>query len=362
MKSHQPFHWFAEFYEIIGKGGFDVVIGNPPYVEYSRKNSIYKIKNYQTDNCSNLYAFVMERATFLSQKTGVLGLIVPMSITSIRDYQDLRTYLEKYYYIQWISNHAIRPTSLFVGISQRVSIFIGKKGQKNNPTIYTTHYLRNKTETSYLFQQMSWQYMSDMRFDGIIPKTGYSLEISILNKIMDIWNELNDFSMVTKYQMFIKDYGETYWIFPFSFTPYLHQVKSFKEIFCISINNLKILTTLYNSNLFYWFYTLISDCWHFGKWHMRQFGATASQFSKIESQLIMYHDSLMDSYKKNRIIRFDSRINGDLYEYKVSKSKPIIDEIDKVLAKYYGFTEEELDYIINYDIKYRMGAEFEGEE
>ena len=38
-------------------------------------------------------------------------------------------------------------------------------------------------------------------------------------------------------------------------------------------------------------------------------------------------------------------------------SKPIIDEIDKVLAKHYGFTDEELDFIINYDIKYRMGDE-----
>jgi len=26
-----------------------------------------------------------------------------------------------------------------------------------------------------------------------------------------------------------------------------------------------------------------------------------------------------------------------------------------VLAKHYGFTDEELDFIINYDIKYRMG-------
>ena len=38
-------------------------------------------------------------------------------------------------------------------------------------------------------------------------------------------------------------------------------------------------------------------------------------------------------------------------------SKPIIDKIDKVSAKHYGFTEEELDFIINYDIKYRMGDE-----
>ncbi len=38
-------------------------------------------------------------------------------------------------------------------------------------------------------------------------------------------------------------------------------------------------------------------------------------------------------------------------------AKPIFDEIDTVLARYYGFTEEELDFIINYDIKYRMGRE-----
>ena len=30
--SHQPFHWFVEFYGIMHKGGFDVIIGNPPYV------------------------------------------------------------------------------------------------------------------------------------------------------------------------------------------------------------------------------------------------------------------------------------------------------------------------------------------
>src|SRR6266566_3880871 len=35
QQSHQPFHWFVEFYGIMKSGGFDVIIGNPPYVEYS---------------------------------------------------------------------------------------------------------------------------------------------------------------------------------------------------------------------------------------------------------------------------------------------------------------------------------------
>jgi hypothetical protein len=33
-----------------------------------------------------------------------------------------------------------------------------------------------------------------------------------------------------------------------------------------------------------------------------------------------------------------------------------------LLAQHYGFTQEELDFIINYDIKYRMGKELEGGE
>ena len=39
----------------------------------------------------------------------------------------------------------------------------------------------------------------------------------------------------------------------------------------------------------------------------------------------------------------------------MKRSKLIIDEIDELLAKHCGFTEEELDFIINYDIKYRLG-------
>ncbi len=49
-------------------------------------------------------------------------------------------------------------------------------------------------------------------------------------------------------------------------------------------------------------------------------------------------------------------------EYKIGKSKKYIDEIDKVLARHYGFTDEELDFIINYDIKYRIGDELNNEE
>jgi hypothetical protein len=49
-------------------------------------------------------------------------------------------------------------------------------------------------------------------------------------------------------------------------------------------------------------------------------------------------------------------------EFYPAESKPILDEIDSVLARHYGFTDEELDFIINYDIKYRLGRDTEKEE
>jgi hypothetical protein len=39
------------------------------------------------------------------------------------------------------------------------------------------------------------------------------------------------------------------------------------------------------------------------------------------------------------------------------RSKAIIDEIDHALGIHYGLTDDETDFIINYDIKYRMGKE-----
>ena len=71
------------------------------------------------------------------------------------------------------------------------------------------------------------------------------------------------------------------------------------------------------------------------------------------------YDIKQNSYISTRNTKYD---DIELESFRIKLSKPIIDEIDKVLAKHYGFTEEELDFIINYDIKYRMGDELNDSE
>ena len=74
----------------------------------------------------------------------------------------------------------------------------------------------------------------------------------------------------------------------------------------------------------------------------------------------------MMSYEANKVVNtqfIKTKQKESIFEsFNPQLSKPIIDEIDNVLASHYGFTEEELDFIINYDIKYRMGDELNENE
>ena len=82
MKSHQPFHWFVEFYGIIHSGGFKVIIGNPPWKEYAAVKKDYTVKNYRVERSGNLYALCSERSLQLLAPQGSFSFIVQLPMGS----------------------------------------------------------------------------------------------------------------------------------------------------------------------------------------------------------------------------------------------------------------------------------------
>jgi len=56
------------------------------------------------------------------------------------------------------------------------------------------------------------------------------------------------------------------------------------------------------------------------------------------------------------------QISGEEINFDVAQAKPIIDELDTLLAFHYGFSDEELDFVLSYDIKYRVAAHGAAEE
>ena len=107
-----------------------------------------------------------------------------------------------------------------------------------------------------------------------------------------------------------------------------------------------------NSNLFNWFLKVYSDCRNLNKREVESFPLPFASLMS-DKKVAMLADRLMEDLRATSEMR-------DMGGLRIQciiprKCKPIIDEIDELLAKHYGFTEEELDFIINYDIKYRMG-------
>jgi hypothetical protein len=77
----KPFNWQEEFPEVFAQGGFDCIIGNPPYVgarELDQRDKDYFGKNYQSAKDQyDLYSLFIEKGVKLMRINGNLGFIVP---------------------------------------------------------------------------------------------------------------------------------------------------------------------------------------------------------------------------------------------------------------------------------------------
>ena len=107
---------------------------------------------------------------------------------------------------------------------------------------------------------------------------------------------------------------------------------------------------------------MYSDAYHCGRDLILSFPLDLDTISHaVPEQLRELNQDVMKDMKANcRRRRIQYRTGWIEYDEFYSRlSKSIIDEIDRVLARHNGFTDEELDFISNYDIKYRLGKESE---
>jgi len=369
-ESFKPFHWCVEFMEIFKDEGFDVVIGNPPYVEYKGKLADeYPIEDYFTKKCKNLYAYILEKSIDLLRQRGRFGLIIPLSAFCTDRMVPLQNFVLKRCDNIHISNYAIRPGKLFEGADQRLSIIVANADSKKKmKKVYTTNYNRWDTEKrDNLFNLIEYTDASEHYFEGSIPKIGNEISKKIITKIK-LKKETPHFFQDKSSKILYYHNAPRYWIRAMDFKPYFWNERDGEILSShnkkIEINpkySLKTLVSILNSSLFYFHFILYSNCRDLTSREINNFGVGLDVMDKdIVRNLEKLCDELMEDYKKNSIRKeCHYKTTGKVIydEFYPKKSKHIIDRIDRELAKHYGFTEEELDFIINYDIKYRMGKE-----
>ena len=365
VKSHQPFHWFVEFYGIMSKGGFDVVVGNPPYVEYRTIKDSYSVRGLMTEKCGNLYAMLMERSITMV-KNGRFGMIVPVSGACTDGFRPLRAFLAGAGDLV-VSHFNDRPSRLFDGIEHcRLSIFLLKVGPGVGSVFSTTYNKWQATERDTLFQKLAFIESTRADSDGILPKFGHSLEPSMLQKFHGTPSTVKSSAKRSAPESIFYTRKLSNFVQILDFVPAIYDAadelrkpSELKEIkFDGQLDRYGTLAFL-NSTLFYWLITLFSDCRNLNKREIEMTRLNLDDKDGIRRLANIAQELMGDIKANSEMLTINYQKMGSLRIQSTYPrlSKAIIDRIDRVLAEHYGFTEEELDFIINYDIKYRMGRD-----
>lgn len=375
LKSHQPFHWLAEFYQIIvGNGGFDVIIGNPPYVEFPSKDVFYKFPALKSYNCGNLYGCCIERGYQIGKEDGRFSFIIPVAITCSKRMEAVNDIMKKRSKFLLFANFDDRPGKLFEMIEHlRATIFIAHR-QKTvvDQTILASKYNRWYTQNRpLLFNSLEFVNVTTFVKSFTIPKFSKEIECSINSKLLSYTRTISSSygaepqnSIYYRaagggYFLLIKTKKSLTWI-----NGILEDVKAEKAIALNrNVSNSNIAAVL-SSSLFYWNYIGYTDCRNLTKSFIDSFpcsDAIVTDDTLSHIGTCLFDDYEANSFKKDTYYKSTGR-NVIYFEYYPKLSKNIIDKIDSRLAFLYGFTEEELDFIINYDIKYRMGDELNANE
>jgi hypothetical protein len=371
-QTHKPFHWLVDFHRIMAGGGFDVIIGNPPYIELKEVDT-FGIRNYKCFSAGNLYAVMLERCAALAPNTGRLGFIVPVSSISTDRYEPLQRLLAKRSLLVY-SSYDDRPSRLFDGLEHiRLTIHLFCNAEVADGTHYSSRY--NKWAApfrSVLFPTLGLQRAMPALVPGTLPKLCSPLEVSIINKLRAENYQLGLACNRHSEHAIFYSRKVGYFLQVLDFEPRVLDGKGrkrppseFKALYFDSSCAANAALCTLNSTLFYWFVTVFSDCRHVNKREVEAFpfkvdraikGKLGQELSRLATKLMKD----LQSHSENREMTFaHDALTVQCIIPRFSKS--IIDEIDAALANYFGFTDEEVDFIINYDIKYRLGADTDAE-
>lgn len=395
-------HWNVDFVNIIENGGFDVVIGNPPYIEdkdyapqdlriikrfRSDKKSIKFPTFYRSMDAGNTHAYFIERSLKLMNSDGKFGFIVPISLISTDRMSSIRQVIhdlssEVAYY-----NFDDRPGKIFSGIEHcRSTIVITKKGNGVNSVTTSKYHRWLSKDRPNLFDNLYTSSFELTEKGALIPKLGCDIEQNILKKIKDqsAGKTLKDFQTKVGKKIWYHNTPQ-YWIHA-HFDEYVPKVEYYKN-FRIDKNTRKIeplgspyeiritdqykpleftgslapvVAAILNSSLAYWWFVIYSDGRHLLSETVLSIPVNLGSLSNdLIDRISRKSLELMESFDKNSNIKINVRKGG--YAIKIKEIIPkrslsIISGTDDLIAALFSLTDEESEFIKKFDLGFRLGS------
>lgn len=343
--------------------GFRIVIGNPPYgakVPASDKK-IYKefydsaktISGVQKGSLDT-YALFIDLGLFHTIKDkGVLCYIVPLAFTSSESMSALHNMMLKDCGLIQVSTYSNRPKKIFDNADQRVSIVLANKDGNQTQELLTTGVLKrySSTDVRTIIDNLSFVNSIEHKVTGRFPKIGSEIELDILDKLKN-HKQLKDF-VSTKSNENVVYYrtsgGRYYHVIS------THPTGSSKEkpIYIKSEIDSRIIGAILSSNLYFWLSQAYSNNLDLNVSEVLMCPIPEIEEAK-KTELVSTFDKYLIDLEKNAVIKKANYNNiSEFKEYRARLSKEYIDQIDRILQSAYQLTDEQTNYLINFEIEFR---------
>jgi len=344
-ESHQPFHWFAEFYGVMREGGFDVVIGNPPYVA-TRKITDYSVRGYKTTTCTDIYAWCLERVIDIASKKARTGMIVPLSLSFSGDFDDLRQLLYRRYQANWFSHFARIPAALFAAdVRVRNTIHIGKMGGEVQQPYTSRLHRWFEVARPHLFANLSYATYKPALWKGRIPKLNTQALIEAFEKRLGPSASTVEASLsrrATGHQLNFKKTAYNWLSFTHQEAPCfaadgrrVPQTK-YGAIYFQTDETRDLAFLLLNGKIEFSFWVAIGDDFDVTKW---MFGDLPLALTHLKAT---DREKLLATVPELRVavedaIQYKLNAGKRVGNYNLAKCRQITDRSDRLLAQAYGF-------------------------
>ena len=334
LSRHHPFHWLVDFHAIMQAGGFQVIIGNPPYIGFSARSSDPSagvgmpfgrlFQSYRSVNAGNLYAITLERSMALLSKGGRWGFIVPLSITFAGDMANLRKRLMECSGAIWHSSYDNIPDRAFTGAKessntskanqQRVTIVIGDGDLGRPRGLWSTPTLRwRSSERAQLFESLPYGESTELASASAWPKVAGGASVVLLTAIQD-GKRLG--SLLTSHSRHSLVVPKTAGYYIAAYADEKDRTEQMKLCFRDERARLVALVAL-NSNLFFWWYRIFGDGFHVTRSLVESFPIPADPVTDpelIARKLLSAHDNatVYKSYRGEQVPNVNYNLRMDL--------------------------------------------------
>jgi hypothetical protein len=321
---------------------------------------------FMTITSRNLYAYIFEQSIKLAKSTSHVGLIVQLTAISSERMEPLQSLLQQRGIVYAVP-FPRRPQSVFTDVEMPVVILISAPVNLQPRLVAANVHRFYAQERPNVTERVGFVRHNIWKNRHRIAKVGSELQVGLYNKLAAQPTVLGTLACSdSKWMMYYQE-ACRYWVKAIDGLPFFR--RNGKQIepphgriihFTSSLAS-SFATCLLNSSLFYWLYSAMCDCEHINDGFVREF-PIPTHWERVNWGNLS--GKLMKSLAANATRKTISTKQGHKIEYdemNAIQSKMVIDEIDAALADAFGLSPEQLDFVTNYDIKYRTASGSEEE-